>query len=92
VIARLVSAFAQVETRHGSRLRDGALFMYMGSIVKGLDPRILALQPQVAAYMYMYIYLFVHLYVYIYVCIYIYGYVYSRPPAPGCCIHISVHV
>ena len=35
-IASLVSAFSQVETREGSRLRDGALFIHMSSIVKGL--------------------------------------------------------
>ena len=48
-IASLVSAFSQVETREGSRLRDGALFIHMSSIVKGLDSRALAKEPQVVA-------------------------------------------
>jgi len=49
VISRLVSAFSQVETREGSRLRDGALFMYMGSIVKSLDVQQLSRKPQLVA-------------------------------------------
>jgi hypothetical protein len=48
-IARLVSAFAQVETRVGSRLRDGALFMYMSSIVKGRNVSQLAQEPRTLA-------------------------------------------
>ena len=41
-----IHTYIQVETREGSRLRDGALFMYMGNIVKGLDVESLAAQPQ----------------------------------------------
>jgi hypothetical protein len=47
--ARLVAAFSKVETRQGSRLRDGALFMKMGSIVKGLDAAQLALDPRLVS-------------------------------------------
>jgi hypothetical protein len=48
-LSRLLAAFSQVETREGSRLRDGALFMHMGGIVKGLDIHELAQEPRLLA-------------------------------------------
>ncbi|EKX40980.1 hypothetical protein GUITHDRAFT_142377 [Guillardia theta CCMP2712] len=48
-LAEVVSSFSAIETRTGSTLRDGALFMRMGSIAKSLSFRDLVKEPRAVA-------------------------------------------